>query len=103
MTGLLARELGGGRGAMLLAALAAMPFALGCGSLMQYVAFDYLWWIIAAYFFVGLCKSGDPVRWRAAARCDLWYRDADQIHDAFLCSRHRHRSNRYASAPTPRE
>ena len=63
MTGLLARELGGGRGAMLLAALAAMPFALGCGSLMQYVAFDYLWWIIAAYFFVRLCKSGDPRWW----------------------------------------
>jgi len=63
MTGLLARELGGGRGAMLLAALSAMPFALGCGSLMQYVAFDYLWWIIAAYFFVRLCKSGDPRWW----------------------------------------
>ena len=63
MTGLLARELGGGREAMLLAALAAMPFALGCGSLMQYVAFDYLWWIIAAYFFVRLCKSGDPRWW----------------------------------------
>jgi 4-amino-4-deoxy-L-arabinose transferase-like glycosyltransferase len=63
MTGLLARELGGGRWAMLLAALAAMPFALGCGSLMQYVAFDYLWWIIAAYFFVRLCKSGDPRWW----------------------------------------
>ena len=63
MTGLLTRELGGGRGAMLLAALAAMPFALGCGSLMQYVAFDYLWWIIAAYFFVRLCKSGDPRWW----------------------------------------
>ena len=63
MTGLLARELGGGRGAMLLAALAAMPFALECGSLMQYVAFDYLWWIIAAYFFVGLCKSRDPRWW----------------------------------------
>src|SRR5436309_6160213 len=55
MTGLLAGELGGGRGAMLLAALAAMPFALGCGSLMQYVAFDYLCWIIAAYFLVRLC------------------------------------------------
>ena len=63
MTGLLARELGGRRGAMLLAALAAMPLALGCGSLMQYVAFDYLWWIIAAYFFVCLCKSADPRWW----------------------------------------
>ncbi len=63
MTGLLARELGGGRGAMLLAALAAMPFSLGCGSLMQYVAFEYFWWITAAYFFVRLCKSEDPRWW----------------------------------------
>src|SRR3954454_2001099 len=39
LTGLIARELGGGRGAMMLAALAATPFALACGSLMQYVAF----------------------------------------------------------------
>src|SRR6266480_3763050 len=39
VTGLMARELGGGRAAMLLAAFAATPFALACGSLMQYVAF----------------------------------------------------------------
>ena len=63
LTGLMARELGGGRAAMLLAALAATPFALACGSLMQYVAFDYLCWISAAYFFVLLCKSGDPRWW----------------------------------------
>ena len=63
MTGLMARELGGGCAAMLVAALAATPFALACGSLMQYVAFDYLCWISAAYFFVLLCKSGDPRWW----------------------------------------
>jgi hypothetical protein len=65
LTGLLAGELGGARGAILLAAFAATPFALGCGSLMQYVAFDYLWWITAAYFFVRLCKSEDPRWWLA--------------------------------------
>ena len=57
LTGLMARELGGGCATMLLAAFAATPFALACGSLMQYVAFDYLGWISAAYFFVLLCKS----------------------------------------------
>jgi hypothetical protein len=63
VTGLIARELGGGCASMLLAALAATPFALACGSLMQYVAFDYLCWISAAYFFVLLCKSADPRWW----------------------------------------
>ena len=63
LTGLMARELGGGCATMLLAAFAATPFALACGSLMQYDAFDYLVWISAAYFFVLLCKSGDPRWW----------------------------------------
>jgi 4-amino-4-deoxy-L-arabinose transferase-like glycosyltransferase len=48
LTGLMARELGGGRRAQMLAAFAAMPFALGCGSLMQYVAFDCLAWVATA-------------------------------------------------------
>ena len=63
LTGLIARELGGSWAAMLLAALAATPFALACGILMQYVAFDYLCWVTAAYFFVRLCKSNDPRWW----------------------------------------
>ena len=65
LTGLMARELGGGRRAQLLAAFAAMPFALGCGSLMQYVAFDCLAWVATAYFFVRLCNSEDARWWLA--------------------------------------
>src|SRR5256885_895267 len=42
LTGLMARELGGRRGAQLVAAAAAIPFCLVSGALMQYVAFDYL-------------------------------------------------------------
>ena len=38
LTGRMARELGGKTGAQVLAASAAIPFALGTGSLMQYVA-----------------------------------------------------------------
>src|SRR5207302_3659046 len=52
LTGLMARELGGRTGAQALAASAAIPFALGAGSLMQYVAFDYLAWVACSYFFV---------------------------------------------------
>ena len=65
LTGLMARELGGGRRAQLLAALAAMPFALACGSLMQYVAFDCLAWVATAYFFVRRCNSDDARWWLA--------------------------------------
>src|ERR1051326_8447046 len=46
IAGLIARELGGRRAAQLLAALATTPFCLGAGTLMQYVSFDYLAWIL---------------------------------------------------------
>src|SRR5437588_548045 len=41
LAGLITHELGGGRAAQLLAALAVIPFCLGAGALMQYVSFDY--------------------------------------------------------------
>ena len=72
LTGLIARELGGGRGAQLIAAAAAIPFCLGAGSLMQYVSFDYLWWVLTAYFLVLLCKSDDP-RWWIAIGCAIGF------------------------------
>jgi hypothetical protein len=50
LTGLMARQLGGGRFAQIMAALAATPFSLAAGSLMQYVSFDYFWWVLTAYF-----------------------------------------------------
>jgi len=65
LTGLMARELGGKRGAVLVAAVAAVPVCLGGGALMQYVAFDYLFWVMTAYFVVRLLKSEDPRWWLA--------------------------------------
>jgi hypothetical protein len=65
ITGLMARELGGGRGAQMMAACAAIPFALGAGTLMQYVSFDYLWWVLVSYFVIRLLKSNDPRWWVA--------------------------------------
>jgi Dolichyl-phosphate-mannose-protein mannosyltransferase len=62
LTGLMARAIGGRRGAQLIAAAAAVPFCLASGALMQYVAFDYLFWVLTAYFVVRLLGSGDP-RW----------------------------------------
>src|SRR5215470_4438498 len=65
LTGLMARELGGGRFAQLVAAAAAVPFCLGGGALMQYVSFDYLFWVLTAYFVIRLLKSDDPRWWPA--------------------------------------
>ena len=63
LTGLMARDLGGHRGAQLLAAFAALPAALGFGSLMQYVSFDYLAWVLVSFSIARLLKSEDPRWW----------------------------------------
>ena len=65
LTGLMARELGGTRGAQLLAAAATTPIVLGIGSLMQYVSFDYLAWVGVAYFMIKLCRTGNARWWLA--------------------------------------
>jgi len=70
LTGLMARELGGGRGAQLVAAVAAIPFCLAGGALMQYVSFDYLCWVLTAYFVVRLLASENP-RWWLAIGCSI--------------------------------
>jgi dolichyl-phosphate-mannose-protein mannosyltransferase len=69
LTGLMARAFGGKTGAQALAAAAAIPFALGAGTLMQYVSFDYLAWVACSYFFILLCKSRDPRWWLAIGGC----------------------------------
>ena len=65
LCGCMARELGGRRGAHLVAAIAAVPFCLAGGSLMQYVSFDYFFWVLTSYFVLRLLKSGDPRWWLA--------------------------------------
>ncbi|HLV88968.1 MAG TPA: glycosyltransferase family 39 protein [Candidatus Sulfotelmatobacter sp.] len=64
VTGLMARELGGGRLAQATAALsvALAPLALFEGTEFQYTTFDFLWWVLIAYFVLRLLKSENP-RW----------------------------------------
>jgi hypothetical protein len=66
-TGLMARELGGGRLAQASTALAVAlsPLPLFEGTEFQYTTFDYLWWVLAAYFIVRLLKTDDPRWWLA--------------------------------------
>jgi hypothetical protein len=63
----IARELGGGRKAQLLAALATATSTLLLGSnwLFQTVVFDQLWWILALYLFARLMRTGDGRLWLA--------------------------------------
>jgi hypothetical protein len=70
LTGLMARHLGGRRGAQIVAAVATIPFCLAAGSLMQYVSFDYFFWVLTAYFVIRLLKSSDP-RWWLAIGCAI--------------------------------
>src|ERR1044071_7640637 len=65
LTGLMARELGGGRGAQLFAACAMTPMVIATGTLMQYVSFDYLAWVTVAFFMARLCRTNDARWWLA--------------------------------------
>jgi len=64
VTGLMAWELGGGRLAQGTAAFAVAlsPLPLFEGTEFQYTTFDYLWWVLIAYFLIRMLKSDDP-RW----------------------------------------
>lgn len=65
LAGWMARDMGGRRNAQVLAAIAAYiaPAALTAGTLIQYMAFDFLWWVVIAFFFVRLLATQDPRYW----------------------------------------
>lgn len=67
LTGLTARELGGGRLAQCIAATAGAiaPLALFNGTEFQYTSFDYLWWVLTAYLMARLLRSEDSRWWIA--------------------------------------
>jgi hypothetical protein len=67
VTGLMARELGGGRLAQVTAALVVATSGLPVfeGTEFQYSTFDYLWWVLIAYFVIRLLKSENPRWWMA--------------------------------------
>jgi Dolichyl-phosphate-mannose-protein mannosyltransferase len=65
VTGLMARELGGGRLAQVATALAVATSGLPVfeGTEFQYSSFDYLWWVLIAYCVIRLLKTEDPRWW----------------------------------------
>ena len=67
VSGLMASELGGGRLAQVTTALAVAlsPLPLFQGTEFQYSSFDFLWWVLIAYFTIRLLKSENPRWWLA--------------------------------------
>ena len=67
LTGLMARELGGGRLAQATAALAVALSTLPLfeGTEFQYTSYDNLWWVLIAYFVIRLLKTENPQWWLA--------------------------------------
>ena len=67
LTGLIARELGGRREAQLVAATAMTigGASIYMGHSLSYTTFDFLWWVVAAYFVARLLRSEDARWWLA--------------------------------------
>ncbi|HEX5942128.1 MAG TPA: glycosyltransferase family 39 protein [Anaerolineales bacterium] len=65
LAGLMARDMGGRRNAQVLAAFAVFsaPIALMAGTWIMYFAFDYLWWVLVAFFMVRLLATDNPRYW----------------------------------------
>lgn len=74
VTGMMAAELGGGRRARLMASLAVAlsPLPLFEGTEFQYTTFDYLWWVLAAYFTLRALRTENP-RWWLGVGATLGY------------------------------
>jgi hypothetical protein len=65
VTGMMARDLGGARLAEVAAAIAVAtsPLPLFEGTQFQYGTFDYLWWVLAAWFVIRLLKTENSRYW----------------------------------------
>ncbi len=67
LTGLMVQRTGGNRWAQVIAAGAAAisGVSLNQGSILMYVSFDFLWWVVVAYGVISLLKTGDARWWLA--------------------------------------
>jgi 4-amino-4-deoxy-L-arabinose transferase-like glycosyltransferase len=65
LAGLMARDMGGKRNAQIMTAFAVFitPVSLMGGTVIMYFAFDYLWWVVVAFFMVRLLATDDTRYW----------------------------------------
>ena len=89
ITGLMIRDLGGGRWAQILGAVAVAtsPLSIVQGGLFQYETLDYLCWVLLAFTVIRLLKSENPRWWLGiGAAIGLGIRCLAAGH-AFSCAR----------------
>ncbi len=67
VSGLMARDLGGGRLAQVTAALCVglSPVPIFEATEYQYTSFEFLWWVLIAWFVIRLLRSGNARWWLA--------------------------------------
>jgi hypothetical protein len=67
VSGLMARDLGGGRLAQVFTAIAVglSPAPMGNATMFQYSSFDMLWWVLIAWSVIRLLRDDDPRWWVA--------------------------------------
>lgn len=67
VSGLMARDLGGGRLAQIFTAIAVglSPAPMGNATMFQYSSFDMLWWVLIAWSAIRLLRDEDPRMWVA--------------------------------------
>nr|WP_225737603.1 glycosyltransferase family 39 protein [Dyella acidiphila] len=67
VSGLMARDLGGGRLAQVFAAIAVglSPAPMGNATMFQYSSFDMLWWVLIAWSVIRLLRDDDQRWWVA--------------------------------------
>jgi hypothetical protein len=63
LAGLMARELGGGRGAQVVALLLSFPLAVTFSSVLQYNTFDWLAWSVLILSTAHVLRTGDERYW----------------------------------------
>jgi hypothetical protein len=65
LAALIARDMGGKRNAQILTAFAVFiaPMSLFGGTVIMYFSFDYLWWVMVAFFTVRLLATDDARYW----------------------------------------
>ncbi len=65
LAGLMACDMGGKRNAQILSAFAVFiaPISLFGGTVIMYFAFDYLWWVMVAFFTVRLLATDEARYW----------------------------------------
>jgi hypothetical protein len=67
VSGLMARDLGGGRLAQIATGLAVAlsPLPIFEATEFQYTSFAFLWWVLVSWFTIRLLKTGNPRWWLA--------------------------------------